>query len=162
MRQITKPFLVFSLLALVFSCSVEEDNDTVEYQNVRVSYNTIDIEILEILNEYRLSKGLSSLSFLDEASEEAIKHNQYMISNEEVSHDYFGQRCQNINAKITTTKIGENVGYGFSGAANVVNAWLNSPGHKALIEDAEFSKVGISSLKDDEGKYYFTNIFIGI
>ena len=53
----------------------------------------------------------------------------------------------------------ENVAYGFTNAESVVNAWLNSEGHRHVIE-GDFTNFDISAEKDEEGKWYFTNIFI--
>ena len=53
----------------------------------------------------------------------------------------------------------ENVAYGFSSAESLVNAWLNSASHRENIE-GDFTDFDISAEKNNEGKWYFTNIFI--
>ncbi|MFP2997060.1 CAP domain-containing protein, partial [Spongiivirga sp. MCCC 1A20706] len=40
----------------------------------------------------------------------------------------------------------------------VVNAWINSDSHREVLED-DFSHIGISAKKDNNGKYYYTTIF---
>ena len=55
--------LVIILLNLSFiSCSVEEDVQILdEYKstNIKVEYTQMDYEIVEMINAYRISKGLS-------------------------------------------------------------------------------------------------------
>jgi len=42
---------------------------------------------------------------------------------------------------------------------SVVNAWLNSPGHKEVIE-GDYTNFEISAEQDDNGRWYYTNIFV--
>ena len=49
--------------------------------------------------------------------------------------------------------------YAFSTPESVVNAWLNSEGHKHVIE-GDYTDFDISAEKDEDGKWYYTNIFI--
>ena len=42
--------------------------------------------------------------------------------------------------------LGENIGWGSgsaASAASIVNAWMNSPGHRAVILDRRFGEVGL-------------------
>jgi uncharacterized protein YkwD len=45
---------------------------------------------------------------------------------------------------------GENIAWGFSDAASVVNAWLNSPGHCRNLMNSGFSDIGLGR----EGTYW--------
>ena len=49
--------------------------------------------------------------------------------------------------------------YGFSYAPALVAAWLNSEGHKAVIE-GDYTNFDLSAEQDDNGRWYYTNIFI--
>ena len=55
--------------------------------------------------------------------------------------------------------VGENVAYAYSSAQSVVNAWLNSPSHRSNIE-GDFTDFDISAEQNEDGKWYYTNIFI--
>ena len=61
--------------------------------------------------------------------------------------------------KVGARAVAENVGYGYRTSKAVVNAWLKSKGHRENVE-GEYSHVGISVRQDEDGKNYFTNIFI--
>src|SRR5205807_2075366 len=55
--------------------------------------------------------------------------------------------------------LGENIAYGFQGAADVMNAWMNSPGHRANILQSMFTQTGISVKASPSGVLYFTEEF---
>ena len=163
MKNLTYFFAALILNLSLFSCAVEEDSTaSIDYntEHIIVEYNQIDYEIVELINAYRISIDLNPLNILNEASKEAIVHNQYMIDQGTPSHDYFHQRSQNLINSVDAKSVSENIGYGFSGAESVVLAWLNSNGHKQNIEDPDVTDVGISTKQDENGKNYFTNIFV--
>ena len=53
---------------------------------------------------------------------------------------------------------GENIARGQSTPSAVVNAWLNSPGHRVNILNPSFTHIGVGYVAD--GKYW-TQMFIG-
>jgi uncharacterized protein YkwD len=153
--------LLFSLS--LFSCSVKDEIITLSNystDHIVVEYNSIDFEILDLINLYRASLDLEPLNILNEATRESIAHNQYMINQGTVSHDFFYVRSQNLVDAVEAQKVLENVGYGFFNAESVISAWLNSEGHRENIENPNVTDIGISSTQDENGKYYFTNIFV--
>ncbi len=54
--------------------------------------------------------------------------------------------------------MGENVAYGERSAKEVVDDWLQSPGHRRNIE-GNFRLTGIGLARDRRGVIYFTQIF---
>lgn len=161
MKNIILIAVLFS--TFLMSCSVEEEaNIPNEYssQNINVTYTQLDYEIAELINSYRISQGLNALNILNEVSREAITHSQYMVNQGALSHDYFYLRSQNIIDAVNAENVSENVGFGFTNAQSLVNAWLNSEGHRQNIENPDFTDFGISTQQDEEGKNYFTNIFV--
>ena len=53
---------------------------------------------------------------------------------------------------------GENIAKGYSSAEAVVNAWMNSSGHRANILSANFSRLGVGYVADGG---YWTQWFLG-
>jgi uncharacterized protein YkwD len=125
------------------------------------SYSTIEIEIMDLINAYRVSTGLKALSKVNYISYKAEEHNKYMIFNNIVTHYGFDARYLDIKKVLGATGMGENIAFGFTSAQAVVNAWLASPGHKANIV-GNFTHFGISVRADSNGKKYYTNIFAKI
>ncbi|MDY2586924.1 CAP domain-containing protein [Winogradskyella aquimaris] len=119
----------------------------------------IEIEIMELINAHRINEGLDPLQDHSTVKAVAFTHTDYMVEVNNVSHDNFFQRKQSLQLNANANIVSENVAYGFSSAESVVNAWLNSPSHRENIE-GDFTDFDISAEKNNEGKWYFTNIFI--
>jgi uncharacterized protein YkwD len=159
----TKMLPLMALIALLsFSCSTEEypeeTIDSVELLNAPAA-KTIEIEILELINSHRINMGLNALHNHNTIKAVAYTHTDYMVEVDNVSHDNFFQRKNSLEQNASATKVSENVAYAFSSAESVVNAWLNSDGHRATIE-GDFTDFDVSAEMNEQGKWYFTNIFI--
>lgn len=144
------------------SCSTDSvAEDTIDSIEVPVAPQAkqIEIEIMELINAHRITQGLSPLNDHNTVKAVAFTHTDYMIEENNVSHDNFFQRKQSLQANANANIVSENVAYGFNSAESVVNAWLNSPSHRENIE-GNFTDFDISAEKNNEGKWYFTNIFI--
>jgi uncharacterized protein YkwD len=150
------------LLLLSFSCStdsIEEDKINAIANSFVPQTKTVEIEILELINSHRINIGLTPLNGMSAIKAQAYGHTDYMIVNDEVSHANFFQRKNNLMNQAGAISVAENVAYAFSTPESVVNAWLNSEGHKHVIE-GDYTDFDISAEKDEDGKWYYTNIFI--
>ena len=162
--KLPKLLPVMALIALLsFSCSTDSlEEDKIEALT-STSYvpetKVIEIEILELLNNHRLSIGLNPLKSMSTIKAQAYGHTGYMIDNSEVSHDGFLARKEALTSYTGASRVGENVAYAYSSPESVVNAWINSDGHRQIIE-GDYTDFDISAEKDTNGKYYYTNIFI--
>lgn len=161
MKKLLSLPLIFCLLFLSVSCSndsVEDLQESVENLYIPES-KSIEIEIMELINDHRISQGLTILNNHGIVKSQAYTHTDYMVETDNVSHANFNSRrsylINNVGAQLVT----ENVAYGFTNAQSVVNAWLNSEGHKENIE-GEYTNFDVSAEQNAEGKWYFTNIFI--
>ncbi|MFD1096089.1 CAP domain-containing protein [Salegentibacter chungangensis] len=165
MRKSTRTLLMMALLAFSFtSCtkdSLEEEVTAYDQvaEKVNVEYTDIELEILAEVNDYRASLGLAELKPLAEISVEAEDHNVYMAQQGQISHDNFGNRYESLVRNVNAQAVSENVAYGYRTAESVVKAWVNSSSHRHNIE-GKHTHFGISVLSDEEGKNYFTNIFV--
>ena len=162
MKPFFNLFLVSALLFFSTSCSTDSTEDVMEETNQTVVIpqpKSIEIEIMELINAYRISEGLSSLNNNDVIKGQAYSHTDYMVVNNNVSHDYFYSRKTYLENNVGALQVSENVAYGYTSAESVVNAWLNSEGHKQNIE-GDYTDFEISAEQNDQGKWYFTNIFI--
>lgn len=152
-----------ALIALLsFSCSTDSvEEDTIEAITSTYVPQTkvIEVEILELINDHRISQGLNVLSDMSTIKAQAFGHTDYMVAQQEVSHDNFYKRKETLESRVGAVKVAENVAYAYSSAESVVNAWLNSDGHRNVIE-GDYTDFDVSAEKDANGKYYFTNIFV--
>ncbi|MBQ0734063.1 CAP domain-containing protein [Aquimarina celericrescens] len=144
------------------SCSTKNVDDELNYTDKEFfipEVKSIEIEILERINDYRISLGLNSLQSSSVIKSQAYSHTVYMIEQNNMSHDYFHVRKNYLVNNAGASKVAENVGYGYSSAASVVDAWLKSDGHRRTIE-GDFTNFDISVEQNSEGVLYFTNIFM--
>ncbi|MDD3723499.1 MAG: CAP domain-containing protein [Lutibacter sp.] len=159
-----KLLVLFLLTTLLFSCSKEDDgvyfNENSEVVNAKINYTDIESEIISLINAHRTGLGLNELGALDIVSGVADGHTEYMIEAGTISHDNFAQRAQTLMEQADAKTVGENVAYGYSSAEGVVNGWLNSEGHRKIIENPDYTHFGISTESNSENRNYFTNIFI--
>lgn len=155
------PFMALMAL-LSFSCSTEElpeeSIDSAILANTPAS-KTIEIEIMELINNHRLEMGLNPLNSLGIIKSVAFTHTDYMVEINQVNHDNFYQRKNSLIQNAGAITVSENVAYGYGSAQDVVNAWINSPGHRANLE-GDYTDFDISAEQNSEGRWYYTNIFI--
>lgn len=158
-----KSSLLFLFLTgiLLTSCSKEDDGIYFnKITEVKAEYSEIELEILYLVNDYRVSIGLSSLEKLDIVSSVALSHTKYMAEIDQINHDNFSERQEQLTELADAKSVGENVAYGYTTAESVLKGWLNSESHKALIENKYFTHFGISTEQNENGRNYFTQMFI--
>lgn len=114
------------------------------------------------INQFRQSQGLEPLTLDPVISTQARQHSQTMTQTGTLSHDGFEQRVEVIRQQLALQSAAENVGtnQGYDNPAQqAVEGWQNSPGHRQNIL-GDFSQTGIGIAQDDQGQYYFTQIFV--
>ena len=105
------------------------------------------------------SMDLSPLEMNAVESSLAAEHSRDMASGKvKFGHDGFNTRAKTIQKALGSTVVGENVASGPMTAREVVDGWLNSPGHKKNIE-GNFTLTGIGYAINSKGNIYFTQIF---
>jgi len=156
------PILAFVVMIGFSSCSTDnsvEDTIAATDLNNPPDVKVIEIEVLELINQHRISIGLNPLVDHSVVKAVAFTHTDYMIEANDLSHDNFYQRKESLEVNAEAVSVSENVAYGFSSPESLVNAWLNSPSHRETIE-GDFTDFDISAEQNDNGKWYYTNIFI--
>jgi uncharacterized protein YkwD len=164
MKLVKTGLLVMAFMCLLVSCS-KEDTATTQEANYSIDLSLAQEtdwemanEILTLVNEHRVSIGLQPIqSDKQYASAHAVKHTQHMIDVDGINHDNFLYRknaLQNEGAE----SVAENVAFGYDNAETVVNAWLNSQGHRATIE-GPFTHSGFGIVESADGKVFYTQLF---
>lgn len=161
--------LILMLFVTVFaSCS----NDTSDIDEVYTrptenaapasdyNYSSLELEVLDLVNEYRAENGLPQLEIMPIISIVAETHTDYMLNQQKASHDNFPLRSQRLKNEANAKSVGENVAFGFHTAKGAVNGWKNSEGHKEILDTAKYTHFGISTKSDNDGRNYFTLLFI--
>ncbi len=117
--------------------------------------------VIDLTNQKRTANGLPALKANWELSRVARYKSQDMHDKHYFSHTSptYGDPFAMIrNFGISFRSAGENIAYGQATPEAVVQAWWNSPGHKANILNASFSEIGVGYVADG---HYWTQMFIG-
>ena len=148
-------FLVLFVCTLG-SCSKESADNT----NIIEAKNAIGVEneLLDVVNDHRVSLGYNVLEFSAVAYEYANDHNNYMISKGSLNHDNFSARASNIATAVEAEQVAENIAKDYNSAAEAFNGWYNSSSHKKTME-GDFTHTAVSVKKNASGDYYFTQLF---
>ena len=118
-------------------------------------------EVIHLVNEQRAKNGLKALTANWELSRVARYKSQDMADNRYFSHTSptYGTPFQMIKAfGLTYRTAGENIAYGQRTPQAVVDAWMNSSGHRANILNASYTQIGVGYVSNGR---YWTQMFIG-
>ncbi len=121
-------------------------------------HSTQEAELLELINNYRLSINLNVLSFEGSSYYFAKKHSTYMISQGITSHANFANRAKQISMNTGAIYVAENVAKDYDTINEAFEAWLASEGHRLNLE-GDYTHSAISIKENDEGNLYFTQLF---
>ena len=109
-------------------------------------------EVLNLVNAQRAKYGLTALKMGDDALTAAAqtRAEEIAVVNSHVRPD--GSKCFTVlkDYGVTDTPTGENAAWGSVSPEEVVNAWMNSEGHRANILNPEARKMSV-------GYYYNSN-----
>ena len=118
-------------------------------------------EVVRLVNEIRVKNGLKELTYNWELSRVARYKSQDMKDNRYFSHTspVYGSPFQMMKSfGISYRSAGENIAKGQTSPQAVVNAWMNSSGHRANILNSSFTEIGVGYVADGN---YWTQMFIG-
>ena len=114
-----------------------------------------------LVNEQRAQNGLSPLTLSTELSNAARAKSQDMHDNNYFAHESptYGSPFEMLTSfGISYRAAGENIAMGYSRPEAVMNAWMNSSGHRANILNASYTKIGVGYVADGN---YWTQEFTG-
>ena len=132
-------------------------------QKINVPSNqeySVEQEVIRLVNVERTKAGLSSLKYDWELARVAKYKSQDMHDKKYFSHTsptYGSPFTMLKNFGINYKSAGENIAMGQRSAQAVVNAWMNSEGHRANILNKNYTHIGIGYVKDG---HYWTQMFI--
>jgi len=104
-------------------------------------------QVLDLVNEARSSAGLKPLAMNSALSKMAMVKAQDMHDNNYFAHESptYGSPFDMMKSfGIAYQWAGENIAKGQRSPAEVMNAWMNSPGHRANILNGNFTQIGIA------------------
>ena len=116
--------------------------------------------VAELVNVERQKNGLAPLAFDSSISNVARIKSKDMSDNNYFAHQSptYGSAADMLTQNgIRYSAWGENIAAGQRTPEEVVNAWMNSPGHRANILGSQFTKIGVGYVNGS--RPYWTQMF---
>ncbi|MBD5137352.1 MAG: hypothetical protein HDT39_15600 [Lachnospiraceae bacterium] len=117
-------------------------------------------QVADLVNAERAKAGLSPLTLDKEISSAAL------IRTKEIEKSFSHTRPdgRKFTTVLTDNGIkfrgaGENIAWGYVSPEKVMEAWMNSEGHRANILDPDYKKIGVGYNKNSAGTSYWTQLF---
>ena len=133
-----------------------------ENENVQQNVSSYELKVLELVNIQRANNGLSKLTLDTALSDVARAHSIDMANNNYFAHENLSGQTPFDRLKAAGIKYsyaGENIAAGQTTPEAVVNAWMNSSGHRANILNANFKKLGVGYYNGGAKRHYWTQVF---
>ncbi|PBG29675.1 sporulation protein [Clostridioides difficile] len=146
------------------SDSTNKPDDNNNSGSTSESFSAYQKEVVDLVNIERAKAGLNPLTLDSSISNVATKKSQDMIDNNYFSHNSptYGSPFDMLKKfGISYKTAGENIAMGQKAPKEVVNAWMNSEGHRKNIMNPNFSKIGVGVAQKSGGSIYWTQIFVG-
>lgn len=124
---------------------------------------SMETEVVRLVNIERANNGLAPLKENWELSRVARFKSNDMITKNYFSHTSptYGDPFKMMTSfGLKYSYAGENIAMGQKTPKEVVQAWMNSPGHRSNILNKNFTEVGVGVSKDTNGAPYWTQMFI--
>lgn len=138
---------------------VESDSESKPKDDAQLTPE--ESKIIELTNAERKKLKLAELKPDPVLMKLARSHSATMARLDQIGHELEGQSFSKRmdQANYHALRAGENIGAGQRNPAEAVDDWMQSPGHKANIIQADYSRIGIGMATSKSGKTYWTQIF---
>jgi uncharacterized YkwD family protein len=144
----------------------EQDNAPAQEQDTNLTKSGTELSafesrVIDLTNEQRRKNGLSNLQ-----PDTALSNVAQEKSNDMQAKNYFSHTSPTYGSPfdmmrdfgVTYNSAGENIAMGQQSAEEVVNAWMNSEGHRKNILSPNFTHIGVGHTGSGN---YWTQMFIG-
>ena len=140
----------------------ETTTQNTEKPNNNGSMLSIETEVVRLVNVERSKAGLPALQIDQEVSKVARLKSEDMANKNYFNHTSptYGSPFEMLKKfNITYKTAGENIAKGQKTAEAVVNAWMNSEGHRKNILSSSFTHIGVGYATKGSTPYW-TQMFI--
>jgi uncharacterized protein YkwD len=120
--------------------------------------------IVDLVNQQRAQNGLGPLQVNSKLVEAAQIHSSDMATLGQMLHTLPGAALPTLQSRgqyvgYNYSYLGENIAFNYPDDNSVMTAWMNSPGHRANILDANYTEIGVGIAYDSLGEPYYTQEF---
>lgn len=117
---------------------------------------TYSDRVLALTNTQRTSRGLRALAFSACADGYANTWATALARAGSLSHQALSPILTNCRAR----GVGENVAYGNVTPEQLVQMWMDSPGHRANVLNPAFTHIGVGDVMTSSSRVYGVQVFL--
>jgi uncharacterized protein YkwD len=137
------------------------------------SYDSEELQFLDLINDYRENNGLESLVLSDTLAVAAERHSQDMARYSFFAHNTAASSYYPVGSAPWDRMVaegydynvykGENIAVGYASAEEAFAAWRRSPSHNRAMLDGRYRVIGIARIDDPDSVHgwYWTTDFGG-
>lgn len=163
-QDVTKAQMIISEVTVPVKPNPTPDPEPEPEPEPTTSYNRKFADrVIELVNIERAKEGLKPLKkddTLNGLSDIRAKETVTLFDHKRPNGTKWSTILKENN--VFYTNAAENIASGYSTPEDVVNAWMNSEGHRASIMSKTYEKIGVSCYIDNNSKYkyYWDQLFI--
>lgn len=137
-----------------------EDANTPENKPEADKELTFAEQVVELVNQERTKAGLNVVTLDQNIASAALvraKEIETSFSHTRPNGSKFSTAL--IEQGVTFKGAGENIAWGQKSPEAVMQAWMNSEGHRANILNKNFTKIGVGYYQNATGRNFWTQLF---
>ena len=137
-----------------------EDTNTPENKPEADKELTFAEQVVELVNQERTKAGLSAVTLDHTIASAALvraKEIETSFSHTRPNGSKFSTAL--TEQGVTFKGAGENIAWGQKSPEAVIQAWMNSEGHRANILNKNFTKIGVGYYQNAAGRNFWTQLF---
>ena len=133
-------------IAPLLAAGVSLLSPELNFKDTEVALYPIEREIVVGTNAERARYGLAPLQVDRSLIQTARAHTVWMARYRTLQHTQIG--------------VAENIAMGQSTAAEAVQSWMQSPGHRANLLNSSYSRIGVAAYAGPDGTIYWCQQFL--
>ncbi|MDH3226993.1 MAG: CAP domain-containing protein [Thermoleophilia bacterium] len=121
--------------------------------------------IVKLVNDYRGKRGLSRVSRSPTLTKAAMWKSGHMARYDYFSHEDAAPASRSTGERLLAcgyrgSSWAENIAFGYTSAGQVMQGWINSPGHRENLDNPRYNAVGVGAVKaPGSGPIYWSQAF---
>lgn len=176
-RHLKNPHLIYPLDKIEFPDNGEHGtgtgtnqnsaSDNIQHGNDQATDHETTSQaeaVLKLVNEERAKQNLKPLTLSSKLTDIATMKSKDMADKGYFDHTSptYGTPFQMLQKYgVTYKSAGENIAAGQKTPEEVMNAWMNSSGHRANILNASYTEIGVGYYQGGSYGVYWTQLFTG-
>lgn len=138
----------------------ENDAPAIPDQGEDNGEQSFAMQVIDLVNQERAKEGLAALAYDVEIEQAALVR----AKETEISFSHTRPDGRTFSTALTEAGevfrgAGENIAYGQKTPEQVMEGWMNSPGHRANIMNPNYTKIGVGYYQSGSGVNYWTQLF---